>query len=386
METIDLMTAMILGLSINTIMAVIILITARKFPKTASQSMKYWAIGLFFLAGSYLIFGGFIQTKSTPFDLLGNLFVVAAIISMSHAVSIFLKVKLVRQYQLIMLLTSLALLLSYLISQNIYTTVLITCLGIVISISVLAKPMFMSTWKQPTSAKIIIFTVTAVLQLLLIIRGIDYFLTPRPAWGFSESSMVDFITIIIAVVGPVITTFGFMLMHQERAYKELARLASVDSLTQIYNRHATELKARVLFKQSIQNQTPIAVMLIDLDKFKLINDQFGHAAGDEVLFETAQIIRKVIGKSNVVGRFGGEEFFVILPGYDLPQAQMKSQQLLAAFREHGHGRGANTYQITASIGVVERKSDETSFSNTLRRADLAMYDAKNSGRDQAIAI
>ncbi|VAW48235.1 hypothetical protein MNBD_GAMMA02-378, partial [hydrothermal vent metagenome] len=53
---------------------------------------------------------------------------------------------------------------------------------------------------------------------------------------------------------------------------------------------------------------------------------------------------------------------------------------------HGHGRGTNTYQITASIGVVERKSDETSFSNTLRRADLAMYAAKNSGRDQAIAI
>lgn len=101
METIDLMTAMILGLSINAIMAVIILITARKFPKIASQSMKYWAIGLFFLAGSYLIFGDFIQTKSTPFDLLGNLFVITAIISMSHAVSIFLKVKLVRQYQLI---------------------------------------------------------------------------------------------------------------------------------------------------------------------------------------------------------------------------------------------------------------------------------------------
>ncbi len=127
-------------------------------------------------------------------------------------------------------------------------------------------------------------------------------------------------------------------------------------------------------------------MLIDLDRFKLVNDQFGHAAGDEVLFDTAQIIKKVIGKSNVVGRFGGEEFFVILPGYDLAQAQMKSQQLLTAFREHGHGQGANTYQITASIGVVERHPDETNFSNTLRRADIAMYDAKKLGRDQAIAI
>ena len=386
METIDLMTAMILGMSINAIMAIIILVSARNFPKVAAQSMKLWAIGLFFLAFSYLIFSGFFQIETTPLNLIGDLAVVIGIIFMSHAVCIFLKVNQIRIYQSILLLTSLTMLLNVLLFQNIITPVLITCLAIVMSISVAVIPMLSAIKKQPTSAKIIIFAVTILFQFILIFRGIDYFLSPRQAWNFNQNSTADFLTIMMAVVGPVIATFGYMMMHQEKAYQQLSRLASIDSLTQIYNRHAIELKARDLFKHSIDKQTAIAVMLIDLDRFKQINDQFGHAAGDKVLYKTAQVIRKVIGKNNIVGRFGGEEFFVLLPGYNLNQAQLKSQQLLTAFRENGHGLGGNTCLITASIGVAERKQEENSFSQTLRRADAAMYEAKNSGRNQAIAV
>ena len=386
METIDLMTAMILGLSINAIMAVIILISARQFPIIAAQSMKYWAIGLFYLSLSYLIFSGFFLTHITSKEILGNLAVVVGIVSMCRAVGIFLKKDQVNFHIGLMVVSALVLLLTQLTTQNFYLTVMITCFTVVLSISALAKPMFMAILNQPSSAKIILFTAAAMFELILIFRGIDYFLNPRQTWNFNQSSTVDFITIIIAVVGPVITTFGFMLMHQERAYKELARLASIDGLTRIYNRHAIELKARNLFKQSIKNQTAIAVMLVDLDKFKQINDQFGHAAGDEALYTTAQIIRKVIGKNNLVGRFGGEEFFVILPGHNLSQAEEKSEQLLTAFRTHGHGPGDDTYQITASIGVAERKSDENSFATTLKRADAAMYKAKNAGRNQAITV
>ncbi len=386
METINLMTAMILGLSINVIMAFIILITARKFPKIAAQSMTYWAIGLFFLALSYLIFSGLYQTTTLSLSLIADFCVILGIIFMSYAVSIFLKLKKIRTYQLIVVFTLIAFLICGLIWESPITYIIITVVSISLTILILAKPMLLTIWKQPSSAKVIMASINALFLLILTYRAIDYFLAPRMAWDFNHNTLADFLTILIAVVGPVTATFGFMLMHQEKAYKELARLASIDGLTQIYNRHAIELKARDLFKRSIRNQTPIAVMLVDLDKFKRVNDQFGHAAGDEVLCKTAQIIRKVIGKNNVVGRFGGEEFFVILPGYDLKQARVKAQQLLTAFREYDHGQDANTYQITASIGVVERQPNEISFSNTLKRADSAMYDAKKSGRNQAIVI
>ncbi len=386
METINLATAMILGLAINAIMAIIILFTARKFPKLAAQSMTYWAIGLFFLALSYLIFSQINQHTTLVLNLLADFCVMLGMAFMSYAVSIFLKINRLRVYQLIVLVTTVALLLNAMIWQNLIVIILITVTSISVSVMILARPMLMAIIKQPSSAKIIIFSINALFIIVLAYRAYDYFSLPRVAWDFNHNSVADFLTIMIAVVGPVTATFGFMLMHQEKAYKELARLASVDSLTQIYNRHAIELKARDLFKQSIQNQTPIAVMLIDLDRFKHINDQFGHAEGDKVLSRAARIIRNVIGKNNVVGRFGGEEFFVILPGYNLKQAQIKSQQLLKAFRAYKHGQGTTTYQITASIGVVERIANETSFSNTLRRADSAMYQAKNSGRDQSIAI
>ncbi len=386
MESINLATAMILGLSINAIMAIIILFTARKFPNLAAQSMTFWAIGLFFLALSYLIFSQINQKTTLLLNMLADFCVVLGMVFMSYAVSIFLKINRLKVYQFIVILTTVALLFNAFIWQNLIVTILITVTSISMSVMVLARPMILTIIKQPTSAKIIILVINILFIIVLAYRAFDYFTTPRVAWDFSHNSVADLLTILIAVVGPVTATFGFMLMHQERAYKELARLASVDSLTQIYNRHAIELKARDLFKQSIQNQTSIAVMLIDLDKFKDINDQHGHAEGDKVLRKAAQIIRQVIGKNNVVGRFGGEEFFVILPGYDLKQAQVKSQQLLRAFRNHKHGQGTTTYQITASIGVVERTANESSFSNTLRRADSAMYQAKNSGRDQAIVI
>jgi|GEM_PF-5498324 len=384
METIDLMTAMLLGLSINVIMAVIILITAKDFPKIAADSMKFWAIGLFFLALSYLIFSGIYQNTTRLFNLLADFSTVLAVTFMSYAVSIFLKVNRTKIYQLIVIFALTALLVSGVILNNPNITIIFTLISVSLSILVLAKPLIHNILHHPTPAKVIIFSINALFIIILAYRAIDYFLMPLTVWDFNNNYFADFLTIMISVIGPVTSTFGFMLMHQERAYMELARLASVDCLTQIYNRHAIELKARKLFKQSNLNQKPISVMLIDLDKFKSVNDQFGHAEGDDVLYNSAQIIKDVIGENNMVGRFGGEEFFVILPDYNLEQAAKKSQQLLTAFRQHNHGQDINPYQITASIGVVEKKPEETSFSTTLKRADSAMYEAKNSGRDQAI--
>lgn len=380
------LTAMILGMSINAIMAIIILITARQFPPIASQSMKFWSIGLFFLTFAYLVFISFNQNVPITLSIIGQLSVVIGIVCMSHAVGIFLKINQIKLHQFNLAFISSALLISGLVDLNMSATIFITCIGIIVAITVLAKPMTLDIIKKPTSAKLIIYIVSLAFEIVLIYRCFDYFADPRKAWDFNQISWADVLTIIIAVIGPVISTFGFMMMHQEKAYRALTKMASVDSLTKIYNRHAIEIKARALFKQTKQSNQSISVMLIDLDKFKSINDQYGHAAGDQVLIDTAQIIKKTIGPNDLVGRFGGEEFFVLLPKTTLSQAQNLAEVILQDIENYNHIYGSHTFKTTVSIGVAQRNINEDSFSTTLKRADLAMYDAKNNGRNQAIAV
>lgn len=382
-ETVELKTAMTLGLTINLIMAFIISLTASKFPQRAAQSMFFWATGLFLLAASYFVFSG-VFADETIFIIVGDAAVLTGIISMSHAVGIYLKVNCLRIHLINALVSTLAITLNSMWFHHMVAPVLITTLSIIISTSAVLVPLLKIIKKHPTAAKVIILTFTLIIQLILIARGIDYMLSPRQAWSFNHNSVVDFLTITLAVVGPVTTTFAFMLLHQEKAYRELSRVAAIDGLTKIYNRHAIELKAKALFKQAIQNQTNIAVLLIDLDKFKQINDRYGHDAGDQALYTTARIIRKVIDKNHLVGRFGGEEFLVLLPGYNLKQAEIKSEQLLTAFRQNAHSQDNHSYIITASIGVSERVDEEFNFATTLKRADQALYQAKNSGRNRVI--
>ncbi len=386
MGTVDMMTAMILGLSINAIMAVIILITAKQFPPIASKSMKHWSIGLFFLALSYLIFIGFQESAPVIVNLTGQFAAVVGITSMSQAMAIFLKINLIRFHLLNLLLTCIALLVTGLVWQNISATIFITCIGIMLAMAVLIRPLLIEIFKYPSAAKVIIYSASLLFQIVLFFRCFDYFVDPRLAWDFNQISITDVITIIVAVIGPVVSTFGFMMMHQEKAYRELARMASIDSLTKIYNRHAIEIKTQALFKKAIRFNKPISVMLIDLDKFKNINDEFGHAAGDQVLIDIATLIKNCLGPKDLVGRFGGEEFFVLLPESSIDAAEVLAQNLLNDIQNMEHIYGQYKFYTTVSIGVAERKTDEECFTQTLKRADLAMYDAKSRGRNRAIAV
>lgn len=386
MGSIDMMTAMILGLFINAIMGIIILITARQFPPIASRSMKYWSIGLFSLSISYWVYSGHYQKGFQLLDYLADTSVITGIALMAFAVNLILKTN---QNKIIITVTCISwalLALTSLVLHHKIASIMITALTMATLTLILTKPLTLNIIKRPTSPKIILFSISAFLIFVMSYRGFYYLASQEDAWNYANFSTADFLTLLAAVVAPVIGTFGFMFMHQEKAYSELTRMASVDSLTQIYNRHAIEIKARDLFKRANLSNQALSVMLVDLDKFKQINDEYGHAAGDQVLIDTAHLIRGILGPFDLVGRFGGEEFFVLLPNSNLEQAQRLAQQMLKQIQSHTHRYGNHEFQITASIGVAQKQNNEDSFSATLKRADTAMYDAKKTGRNKAIAV
>ncbi len=162
---------------------------------------------------------------------------------------------------------------------------------------------------------------------------------------------------------------------------ELRQLASIDPLTGTLTRRSWFEAANKEVERAIRHQRPVSFLLMDLDHFKSVNDEYGHAAGDRVLQQFGTLVRHELRKPDIFGRYGGEEFVAVLPETDLSSANILAQRICAAVRkakiaEIDHKRW------TVSIGVAERFSHETDVAKLLKRADVALYEAKADGRDR----
>jgi diguanylate cyclase (GGDEF)-like protein/PAS domain S-box-containing protein len=165
---------------------------------------------------------------------------------------------------------------------------------------------------------------------------------------------------------------------QKRQQRELERLARTDSLTQLANRHVLqEALSREAARRSADGQQ-LALVLLDLDLFKQVNDRFGHPAGDAVLVEVARRLENTVRTGEVLARVGGEEFAWLLPACDAEEALAAANRARAAIASEPFGR-AGQLTMSAGVGLVSTPSDGDAL---YRMADRALYDAKQSGRNR----
>jgi diguanylate cyclase (GGDEF)-like protein len=157
--------------------------------------------------------------------------------------------------------------------------------------------------------------------------------------------------------------------------------AESDFLTGLYSRRYIVGQFEAL--QTLPDSRSFSLLLMDIDFFKRINDTFGHETGDSILKQFASIIRGGLPENGIAGRFGGEEFVILLPDYDIHSAQGVAERLLESVRKYPFRTGDASIPCSASIGVAEWKgSERESFESCVRRADYALYEAKRSGRDR----
>jgi len=163
--------------------------------------------------------------------------------------------------------------------------------------------------------------------------------------------------------------------------RNLYEAAQFDSLTGAYTRgFAVAVMQRALLRAS-EDGRPLSVLMVDLDHFKRINDAYGHARGDLVLKQTTRAIQSTLRADDIVGRFGGEEFVVLLPGADLKQAMGAAERCRAAV-ETMTVPGALYLSVTASVGVAAFPNHGEELDGLLRASDRAMYKAKANGRNR----
>lgn len=182
----------------------------------------------------------------------------------------------------------------------------------------------------------------------------------------------------LAVVGVAIAGLSQLRHTQVR----LEQLATHDPLTNVLNARAF---ARELAQELSRNRRygrPLALIYLDLDDFKKVNDAHGHATGDAVLRLVADATRGAVRAADVVGRLGGDEFGVLMPETDATVAHGAASRLVAGIRTVFRG----TPSVTASIGVVAVSGTEAGTDELLRKADQAMYEAKRAGKDRVVQV
>jgi diguanylate cyclase (GGDEF)-like protein len=172
-----------------------------------------------------------------------------------------------------------------------------------------------------------------------------------------------------------------LLKAQEALRVEAAR----DNLTGLWNRGMILEQLRREVRRARHEKRPLAVLLADIDHFKKVNDTYGHSAGDEVLQQTANRMRLAVRDYDFIGRYGGEEFLIVLPGCDREMAVMVAERVRQRVRTDPVHAGTARLQVTASIGLAWTATCEEVPAALIAEADAALYRAKGEGRDRVAA-
>ncbi|WP_316014207.1 diguanylate cyclase [Roseobacter sp. HKCCA0434] len=160
------------------------------------------------------------------------------------------------------------------------------------------------------------------------------------------------------------------------------RMAAIDPLTGLYNRRYADHHLKNMLAQAEAEGTDLAVLILDLDRFKTLNDRYGHEAGDRVLHQVARRLQENVRGVDVVVRLGGEEFCVALPGADRAGAMEVAERIRVAVSGTAYDIGqGRTVRCSMSIGVAVAQRGEDTVESLMRQADLALYRAKDAGRD-----
>lgn len=215
---------------------------------------------------------------------------------------------------------------------------------------------------------------------LLVVRNLASS-TPL-GWGWVTGQLRgDALTYIYVAVS---TSIAFALLGWLLGYKEdeLSRRSTTDALTGLPNRRHLNEQLRSQLKRAQRDGSPLSMLLVDLDGLKSINDAKGHEAGDLALVTVARTLRSASRESDVIGRWGGDEFILLAPGSTAEEALELAQRIRQKLRE---AESAETGPLSVSVGIADSPPDAPRVAGQLyAQADIALYQAKAAGRDQAV--
>lgn len=214
-----------------------------------------------------------------------------------------------------------------------------------------------------------------------------------PQWGEGGWLAPTTLAVLVMLVTALLVRWWFrrriVRLEQEnaallRAQKQLRHDAEHDGLTGLWNHRIIIHRLRGEVDRSRREAVPLSVILVDLDNFKSVNDTYGHPCGDRVLTEISDVFQRSVRSYDWVGRYGGEEFLLILPGSNFVNARKRAEEFRLAVQSARVLDGETAIQITASFGVVS--GFPSSHEEMIHAVDAALYRAKQNGRNCVMAV
>jgi diguanylate cyclase (GGDEF)-like protein len=378
-------TAVLLAMLIAATLAAFIGLSIARYPDPLRRQLAHWARALGLQAAGWCLFGLRGQISDFWTVLVANTLLVLAFVMALRALRGFAGRREAHGSDVAVVVAVIAIGSIFLYVSN-SLPVRIALISLLYAL-LFAQSAWMALQAAPPprpASHWVVAGLYLLLALLLTARALT------ETFGVQRSTdalaITPFQSVLFAVgaLAPLLATFGFFLMVSERLRGELTRHATLDALTGAFNRRTLAELAGQAIAQSRRHGGGLALLLLDVDRFKRVNDSLGHAAGDEALQALVDVLREAKRSEDLLGRMGGEEFIVLLPGADLAHAIAAAERLREAV-EHSrlvlHGR---EWPMTVSIGAAALEAGDD-FSSMLRRADAAMYAAKHAGRNRVMA-
>lgn len=248
---------------------------------------------------------------------------------------------------------------------------------------------YISTAKQflaePTNKELLVQIIDKAHDSLL--EGLDKVVKEYELQSIEQVGMISFtqrivlIIIIATLLAEALFIFRPIIKKIKMFALMLYELATHDHLTKFANRRLSLETLEKFVKRDQIDKNPLSIMMIDIDFFKKINDTYGHKAGDNVIVTVANLISASVRPSDVCGRWGGEEFLIILPNADIQEANIVAKRVLSTVEDEVIVVDGAEIKTTVSIGISAYKDNE-STTRLIERADMALYEAKNNGRNR----
>jgi diguanylate cyclase (GGDEF)-like protein len=231
-----------------------------------------------------------------------------------------------------------------------------------------------------------------LLIVFLLVSGLQFVAKPYLAMGLGDASLQNYLHSLYGAWSQMLTAFLLvsngvlmLLVNVREVMAEITLRSETDKLSGLLNRRGFEERAERALQNATRARIPSALVLADLDHFKDVNDTFGHDAGDRVIAAFAGLLANSADARMVLGRHGGEEFAILLPGANLASGRLYAEGVRQAFAAlSGSDLGANR-PLSASFGVTQRQAGD-GLHDLVHRADAALYAAKKAGRDRVHAV
>lgn len=227
----------------------------------------------------------------------------------------------------------------------------------------------------------------AAAALLFVSRGVAAAIHADPLQAFTAPTSAQSVAWLVAAAAAIASSFAFLLMHHERAVAQALRLATLDPLTGAHNRRTFQEVAEREMSRARRAGQPLSIVMVDIDHFRAVNEKYGQRAGDAMLQRVAEVLRAALRKEDMLVRYGGEEFLVLLPDVPGPGAVIVAGRLRKAVAAAEVAVGELRLALTVSAGVAARLDEgPESIDALVTRAEEALALAKRRGRNRVVAL